>query len=98
MNILIPCTLLVCMFWFGATFLYFLAVVRRSAGKKVGSWSLVKDINQLGKVHSKFLAVKRKQKPDAIWPKYLVITNLLSFLVYGLIFIVLLVNGIASDI
>ena len=98
MNILIPCTLLVSMLWFGITFLYFLSVVRRSSKSKVGSCSLAKDINQLGKVHTKFLAVEREQKPEAIWPKILVITNVLSFLLYALIFIVLLVNGIMSDI
>lgn len=98
MNFLISGALLICMFWFGATFLYFLAVVRRSADNKIGSWSLVKDINQLGKIHSKFLAVKRKQKSKSFWPKFFVVTNVLSFLLYALIFIVLLVNGIALDL
>jgi hypothetical protein len=86
------------MSWFGATFLYFLAVARRNADKKTGSWSLAKDINQIGKVHLQFLAAKRKYNPEATWPKILVITNVLSFVLYALIFLVLLVNSIASDL
>jgi len=68
MELIIPSILLICMAWFGITFVYFLAEVRKNSDQKVGSWSLTKDINQLGKIHGKFLAIKKKQSPGAVWP------------------------------
>lgn len=98
MELIIASTLLICMAWFGITFIYFLAEVRKHSDQKVGSWSLTKDINQLGKIHGKFLAIKKKQNPGAAWPYVFVITNIISFLMYAGIFVILLVRGVMSDI
>lgn len=98
MEMIISSTLLICMAWFGITFVYFLVVVRKELNEKDRSWSLTKDINQLGKIHKKYLAIKIKQSPDAIWPHFLVVTNVISFFMYVGIFLTLLIRGIMSEI
>lgn len=98
MELIISLILLICMAWFGTTFVYFLVVIRKNSTGKVGSWSLAKDINQIGKVYKKYMAIKRKQNPDLIWPYVFVVTNVISFLTYVGIFVVSLIRSIRLDI
>ena len=98
MNILISLAFIICMSWFGFTFVYCLTVVRKNSDEKVNSFSLVNDINQLGKIHKKFLAIKKKNNPNTILPKVLVITNVISFLMFAGLFLLLLIRSIMLDI
>ncbi len=90
-DIKIASTFLISIAWFGATFVYFLSVVRKNPDEKFNSWSLAKDINQLGKIHRKYLDIKKKSNPDAIGPRLLITSNILSFLVHVGLFLILLV-------
>ncbi len=97
MDIKISLTFLISIAWFGATFVYFLSVVRKNPDENFSSWSLAKDINQLGKIPKKFLEIKKRNNPNAIGPQVLVITNILSFLVQVGLFVVLLIRSIMLD-
>ncbi len=97
MNIKIALTFLISIAWFGITFVYFLSVVRKNSEKEFNSWSLAKDINQLGKIHKKYLNIKRKNNPAAIGPRILIASNILCFLAHVGLFFTLLVRGVMID-
>ena len=96
-EIIIPIIFVICVSWFGFTYLFILNRIQKYYGKK-NNLSLVAIINDLPKPYRLFLSINGKDKSKHTKYKLVVMSNILSIAIWFVLFVSLLAIEIMKDI
>ncbi len=86
-----------CITWFGITYLYMLNKIQKHYGSK-NNQDLANIINNLSKQYRLFLNIKGNQTLRPNKGKIIVISNIVSFVIPCLLFVILLIVEISKDL